>query len=63
MFPVQGMYHFESPMGRALTDIVNYSLEGKNKHDDSPDCCAMFTIQEQEEKSNTIDILPINFRF
>ena len=63
LFPVQGMYHFESPMGRALTDIVNYSLEGKNKHDDSPDCCAMFTIQEQEEKSNTIDILPINFRF
>lgn len=63
IFPIEGMYHFDSPMGRAMSDIVNYSMEGKNKHDDSIDCCAMFMIQESEESSNTIEFLPINIKF
>lgn len=41
-FPQKGMYYSTSQMGIAIADVVNYSFEGKNAHDDSIDCLAMF---------------------
>ena len=61
IFPIQGMYSPESAMGRCMMDIVSYSFETNNKHDDSIDCCAMFTKQEKSQNQNTIEFLDIDF--
>ena len=57
IFPHRTMYHLESDMGRALSDIVNYSFETKNMNDDSIDCCAMLIIVEEKKTTNTIGTL------
>ena len=41
IFPIKGMYHKDSDMGRAMEEITNYNFDGKNIHDDAVDCCAM----------------------
>lgn len=41
-FPQKGMYYSTSQMGMAISDVVNYTFDGKNAHDDSIDCLAMF---------------------
>lgn len=46
VFPRQGMYNEESDMGKCMFDIVNYSFDSKNLHDDSIDCCAMLCDNE-----------------
>ncbi len=58
-FPKQGMYYEDSDMGRAMADISNYSLTGKNGNDDSIDCCAMLCIKLETKTKNEIKI----FRF
>lgn len=55
VFPLQGMYYEDSDMGRAMSDIVNYSIGGKNLHDDSIDCCAMLSETETKDNKNTIE--------
>lgn len=57
VFPHRTMYHSDSDMGRAMSDIVNYSFEGKNMNDDSIDCCAMLIISEEKKSGNTIQAL------
>lgn len=59
IFPHRTMYHPDSDMGRALSDIVNYSFETKNMNDDSIDCCAMLIIVEEKSTGNTIKTLNI----
>ena len=61
IFPIQGMYYHDSCMGRAMFDITSYSLDGNNKFDDSIDCCAMFTEQENTQIENTIEVLDFSF--
>lgn len=61
IFPIQGMYYEDSDMGRAMKDIVNYSLDGRNKHDDSIDCCAMFTLQEKDNTQNEVTFFDFDF--
>lgn len=41
IFPIKGMYHKDSDMGRAMEEITNYNFDGKNIHDDAVDCCSM----------------------
>lgn len=55
IFPKQGMYYEDSDMGRAMSDIVNYSFEIKPKNDDSIDCCAMLIESESKKTQNTIE--------
>ena len=55
------MYYEDSDMGRAMKDIVNYSLDGRNKHDDSIDCCAMFTLQEKDNTQNEVTFFDFDF--
>ena len=55
VFPKQGMYYEDSDMGRAMSDIVNYSFEVKPKNDDSIDCCAMLIETESKKTQNTIE--------
>ena len=55
VFPKQGMYYEDSDMGRAMSDIVNYSFEVKPKNDDSIDCCAMLIESESKKTQNTIE--------
>lgn len=63
IFPIQGMYYYESPMGRAMKDITSYSLVNNKGNDDSIDCCAMFVKQEEKSSENTTEFLDIDFRF
>lgn len=55
-FPRQGMYYEDSDMGRAMADIVNYSLDGKNGNDDSIDCCAMLCVKLETKTKNEIKL-------
>lgn len=61
VIPQQGMYNPDSDMGRALSDITNYSFEYKNAHDDSIDVMAMLCNILDKKHKNEIEIL--NFRF
>ena len=56
-FPKRGMYNEDSDMGRAMSDIVNYSFEGKNMNDDSIDCCAMLMIATNKKTKNSVSAL------
>lgn len=62
IFPVQNMFYSDSPMGRAMSDIVNYSFSTKNMNDDSIDCCAMLMRRLKQDSQNSIEILDIDFR-
>ena len=59
-YPREGMYHCESDMGRAMSDITSYSLVGSNAHDDSIDCCASLLILDEKKIKNEIFALNIN---
>lgn len=59
-YPREGMYHYESDMGRAMSDITNYSLVGSNAHDDSIDCCASLLLLDEKKIKNEIFALNIN---
>ena len=59
VFPKQGMYYEDSDMGRAMSDIVNYSFEVKPKNDDSIDCCAMLIESESKKTQNTIETVDL----
>lgn len=45
VFPAKGMFKSTSDMGCAMDWLTTYNSNGKNEHDDVPDCCAMFTKQ------------------
>ncbi len=60
-FPKENMYYPDSDMGRAMKDITNYSFEGKNKNDDSIDCCAMLVMNDKKDDDNSIETLDIYF--
>lgn len=60
-FPRRGMYHEDSDMGRAMSDIVNYSFDTKNLNDDSIDCCAMLVIVDSKKTKNTVEALNLGY--
>lgn len=57
IYPQQNMYHYTSEMGQGLSELTSYSLEKKIPHDDFTDCCAIFTIQVQENIQNSLEVL------
>lgn len=58
-FPSPRITSPESPLGRAMYEIVNYSFEGKNKHDDAIDCCASLMKLASENIENESTVLDI----
>lgn len=59
IFPRYGMYAPESDMGRAYDDVVNYNIEGKNRNDDSIDCCAMLIRKLERKEENSCEVLDL----
>ena len=41
----------------AMRQLTTYSMMGKNKHDDVPDCLAMFVDWQMSDRSNIVQIL------
>ena len=41
----------------AMTQLTSYSMMGKNKHDDVPDCLAMFVDWQMSDRANIATIL------
>ena len=41
----------------AMRQLTTYSMMGKNKHDDVPDCLAMFVDWQMSDRSNVVQIL------
>ena len=41
----------------AIRQLTTYSMMGKNKHDDVPDCLAMFVDWQMSDRSNVVQIL------
>ena len=41
----------------AIRQLTTYSMMGKNKHDDVPDCLAMFVDWQMSDRSNIVQIL------
>ena len=54
VFPGKGVFHKAQPMGMAMYDIINYTFEGNNIHDDSIDCCSMLTLVVNQDNENEI---------
>lgn len=65
IFPSKNMFASSSDMGCAMDWLTTYNLEGKNDHDDVPDCFSMFVkINNQNESSkNETIILKKSCRF
>ena len=57
ILPVQDMYYEDSDMGRAISDIVNYTFENNKRNDDSIDCCAMLGEYVSKHNENEVQIL------
>ena len=61
IYPAKGLYDSKSEMGIAMDMLTTYSVlnaGNKKKHDDVPDCLAMFTMENcGDSLENTIEIL------
>lgn len=44
LFPSRELYTPKSDMGRMMSELLSYSVTGKNPHDDAPDGLAMFAL-------------------
>lgn len=44
LFPSREMYAPKSDIGRMMSELLSYSVSGKNPHDDAPDGLAMFAL-------------------
>ena len=63
VFPEKNFFSSKSDMGCAMDWLTTYSLNGKNEHDDVPDCCSMFAKQNVGvEMDNETIILNSNCR-
>ena len=63
IFPEKGLFSSKSDMGSAMDWFTTYNSNGKNEHDDVPDCCAMFTKQNVGvDLENETEILSSNCR-
>lgn len=61
VYPAKGLYDSKSEMGVAMEMLTSYSInQSSKKHDDFPDCVAMFTIDNcNEDKGNGLAVLDI----
>ena len=52
LFKDESYYQKNREYREAMTQLTTYSMMGKNKHDDVPDCLAMFVDWQMSDRSN-----------
>lgn len=57
LFKDESLYAQNREYREAMTQLTSYSMMGKNKHDDVPDCLAMFVDWQMSNQSNIVQIL------
>ena len=57
LFKDESEYAKDREYREAMTQLTSYSMMGKNKHDDVPDCLAMFVDWQMTDRSNIATIL------
>ena len=57
LFKDESLYAKDREYRDAMTQLTTYSMMGKNKHDDVPDCLAMFIDWQLTDRANTVTIL------
>ena len=64
IFPAKNMFASSSDMGCAMDWLTTYNTNGKNEHDDVPDCFSMFMKlnNNNESMKNETKILSKSFR-
>ena len=63
IYPEKNLFAEGSEMAEAMNMLTTYSIETKNKHDDFPDCDAMFIKQNlYDDGENEFEILSSSFR-
>ena len=57
LFKDESLYAQDREYRDAMTQLTTYSMMGKNKHDDVPDCLAMFVDWQMSDRSNVAVIM------
>ena len=57
LFKDESLYPQDREYREAMTQLTTYSMMGKNKHDDVPDCLAMFVDWQMTDRANIATIL------
>ena len=57
LFKDESYYASNREYREAMQQLTSYSMMGKNKHDDVPDCLAMFVDWQMSDHTNTVQIL------
>ncbi len=57
LFKDESYYASNREYREAMQQLTSYSMMGKNKHDDVPDCLAMFVDWQMSDRTNTVQIL------
>ena len=57
LFKDESYYAQDREYRDAMTQLTTYSMMGKNKHDDVPDCLAMFIDWQLTDRANVVTIL------
>ena len=61
LFKDESYYAANREYREAMTQLTTYSMMGKNKHDDVPDCLAMFVDWQMSDRSNIATIIKRRF--
>ena len=57
LFKDESLYAKDREYRDAMTQLTTYSMMGKNKHDDVPDCLAMFVDWQMSDRANIATIM------
>ena len=57
LFKDESLYPQDREYREAMTQLTTYSMMGRNKHDDVPDCLAMFVDWQMTDRANIVTIL------
>jgi predicted phage terminase large subunit-like protein len=57
LFKDESLYAQDREYREAMAQLTGYSMMGKNKHDDFPDCIAMFVDWQMSDRANIATIV------
>ena len=57
LFKDESLYAQNREYRDAMTQLTTYSMMGKNKHDDVPDCLAMFVDWQMSDRNPVVTIM------
>jgi len=61
LFKDESYYDKNREYREAMTQLTTYSMMGRNKHDDVPDCLAMFVDWQMSDRTNVATIIKRRF--